>query len=120
MKKWLIILIVAAVLVGVGVYVFRERPFVPEGYTVERVGGALTIDDGTSAQPVTRYWETGQTLLQYNSGYPNVDTQQYLTISTDELETMLKTANCRISLHNYTPFFSRGCEISVYCSANQG
>jgi len=105
MKKWIIVFVIVAVLAGTVVYVFLERPLVPEGYTIERVESGISIGDGTSTGSAYIDWGSGRTMLQYNAAYPNGYREEFLTISTDELETILKTAGCRMSVRNYAPFF---------------
>ena len=73
MKRWIIILVIAVVLVGVlagaGVYVFRDQPLIPEGYTIERIGGGISIGDVNATDSITINVDPGRTLLNNNSSF---------------------------------------------------
>ena len=109
MKKRILIIIpiVIVILIGIYMFIFRERPLISEGYILERTGGS--VNDGTSGREIIS-WEAGSTLIEYNPNYLNKNiheyTQEFLTVSTDELEVILKTAKCRLSLYNYEPYFT--------------
>jgi len=96
-----IVIIVIGVLIGTGILVFRERPLIPEGYTIEYSGG------GFAYEYLTKFtWEAGKSLIEFNPDYPDSRGSQYLLIDTDELEAILKTAKCRASLDSFVNYFS--------------
>jgi len=99
MRKWIISAAIVVLLAVVCVLVFIERPLIPEGYTIERVGTG--IHDIDRLNPVDITLEPGRTFIQYNSRYPSWSTVEYMAIDTDELEAILKTARCRTSVSNY-------------------
>ena len=102
MKKWIIIIaiVLVLVLVGICIYVFIERPLIPEGYTIEYTGG------GSHGYLTNFTWEAGRSLIEYNPEYPDYRGSQYLLIDTDELEAILVTAKCRASLKSFSNYFS--------------
>ena len=103
MKKRVLIiaLIIGVVLAGTIIFIFRERPLIPEGYTIQSVSGSVVYEDTVSFA-----WETGQTLIEYNPEYPDTRGSQYILIDSDELEAILKTAKCRASLKSFGNHFS--------------
>ena len=80
-----------------------ERPLIPEGYTIQYIGGSFVYeyDDWNSFT-----WEKGRTLIEYNPDYPDYRGSQLLLIDSDELEAILKTTKCRASLKSFGNHFS--------------
>ena len=50
MKKRVLIiaLIIVVVLAGAIIFIFRERPLIPEGYTIQSVSGSVIYEDTVS------------------------------------------------------------------------
>jgi len=103
MKKrvLIIIFIVIVALVGTGMFIFREQPLIPEGYAIQYVGGDVVYEDSTQFT-----WEADQTIIEYNPDFPDYRGSQFLTIDSDELLAILKTAKCRASLKSFGNHFS--------------
>ena len=102
MKKrvLIVVLIIVVVLAGISIYIFREQPLIPDGYTIHHAGGSVVNVDSTSFT-----WEEYKTLINYNPDYPDYRSSQFLLIDSDELEEILKTAKCRASLKSFGNHF---------------
>ena len=103
MKKstLIIALVIIAVLIGSGIFMFMERPLIPEGYTIQYIGGGFVYENLTFFN-----WEEDRTLIEYNPDYPDYRGSQLLLIDSDELEAILKTTKCRASLKSFGNHFS--------------
>jgi hypothetical protein len=117
MKKSIlvIVLIIAMVLTGISIFIFRERPLIPEGYTIQYIGGSFVYEDSTSFD-----WEEGRTLIEYNPDYPDYRGSQFLLIDSKELEAILKTAKCRASLKSFGNHFSGAVKYQFHIVLENG
>ena len=117
MKKrvMIFVLIIVLVLAGLGIFIFREQPLIPEGYTIQYVGGSFVYEDSTSFT-----WEEGRTLIEYNPDYPDYRGSRFITIDSDELEAILKTAKCRASLKSLGHHFSGDVKYQFHVVLEKG
>jgi len=117
MKKRILIfvLITVVVLAGICIFVFRERPLIPEGYTIQYISGSVVYEDSTLIA-----WEEGQTLIEYNPDYPDYRGSQLILIDSDELEAILKTTKCRASLQSFGNHFSGDVKYQFHVMLEKG
>jgi len=106
MKKKLILLIAISILIGAGLFVFRERPLMPLGFSIARVERYISLRNVTLAPD--------RHPVEYNSGYPNAWNQVFLSISTDELEDILATARRRLSIRGTGVFSMADMQYVIY------
>jgi hypothetical protein len=117
----LIALAVIVVSVGLGIFVFRERPLIPKGYTIAYSGGSSHTNGSRPNEYLTLYtWEAGSSLIEYNPEYPEYRGSQYLTIDTDELEAILKTAKYRVTSGSFNSYFSGDLKYLLVVVLNNG
>ena len=89
------------------------------GYFIQEVN-QIIVDDESATEQIIIKLDPGSSCIEYNPSCPDDHARSFLSIKTDELEEILKTARCRLSVSGVGHFFAGDVQYRVHVTLIKG